>query len=65
MKKEDYKKQLDLINKNLEVAQTKAIRYYQGYNILKNLWDNSTVKNRSLTLKEINNIKKQLKNLIL
>ncbi len=65
MKKEDYKKQLDLINKNLEVAQTKAIRYYQGYNILKKLWDNSTTKNRSLTLKEINNIKKQLKNLIL
>ena len=65
MTKEDYKKELNLINKNLEVAQTKAIRYYQGYNILKNFWDNSVTKNRSLTSSEIKNIKKQLKNLIL
>ena len=65
MTKEDYKKELDIIQKNLEDTQIKALRYYQSYNILKNFWDDAIDRESFNDLDSINDVKKKLKKLIL
>ena len=65
MTKEDYKKELDIIQKNLEDTQIKALRYYQSYNVLKNFWDDAIDRESFNDLDSINDVKKKLKKLIL